>query len=385
MASSIYNISNCFFEDDEANVIFFYSGRDSILGLTHPDYIVKNTDRMRYARIAFLTPSDLGDSDTPIYMEEKLSVDIFTPIENNMGQTKSATITVAALAQSKRIRKDTVYCTVHNDFAHDINRNLNVYLTEDTYLNTDGEKRYGLGVWIDTQEDSYILTQVIKSYSANSCPIDNDHYPAGYEASYLTSLDIHTDVNMTNSLDIIKNNQIISAIMYNDDNNERLTKLEEKTQYLPFGFVQNTVVYDNIYKPTNSNTDEIITPTSIRGINTDRIIKLDPANRAFTVLQEGAYQIQLKNGLYLTTGESDVTLSLYNESIDLTDAKMNLHLFTRNNKPVKMGYSSNAVTLHLRPGDKIYLKANWETVDNLIVGNETIVSVTAMMYYPSSN
>lgn len=381
MASKTYNVSNCFFEDDEGNLIFFYSGRDSILGLSHPDYIIQNSDSMRYARIAFLTPSDLGDSDTPIYIEEKISVDIFTPTESKMNQTKSATITVTALAQSKRIRKDAVYCTVHNDFAHDINRDLKVYITEDSYLNSDGDKRYGLGIWIDTSEDTYILTQVEKSYSANSCPVDTEHYAAGYEASYLCTTDIHNDVNMTNSLDIIEANKIISATMYNDNNDERLSALEEKTKYMPFGFVQNTVVYDNIYKPSTADTYEIITPTSIKGATTDRIIKLDPANRAFTVLQEGSYQIQLKNGLYLTSGESDVTLSLFNESTEMTDARMNLHLFTRNNKPVKMGYSSNAVAVHLSPGDKIYLKANWETAENLVVDNETIVSVTALIYY----
>ena len=79
-----------------------------------------------------------------------------------------------------------------------------------------------------------------------------------------------------------------------------------------------------------------------------------------------------------------MSLSLYNESAQLADSKMNIHLFTRNNKPVKMGYSSNSVMLHLYPGDKIYLKANWDSIDNLTVDNETVVSVTAMMYYPET-
>lgn len=375
-----YNISHSFFEDDEKNIIFFYSGRDTVLGLSHPDYIIKNNDHFKYARIAFLKPANFGNSGTMAYLEEKLSIDIFTPEENKMNIAKSADIVIGALAKNGRILKNTVYCTVHNDYAHDINKQIKVYITEEF----DRSKGYGLGVWIDTEADSYILTTVVKSYSANACPIDTEHFSAGYEAEYLNTIELHTDVNITNSLDIITANQIIVAAMYNDDNNARLTALEEKTQYMPFGFVQNTVVYDNIYKPHNANTDEIITPTSIRGVDTDRIIKLDPANRAFTVLKEGAYQIQIKNGLYVTSGETDVSLSLFNESTELADSKMNIHLFARNNKPVKMGYSSNSVMLHLYPGDKIYLKANWDSIDNLTVDNETVVSITAMMYYPET-
>ena len=379
-----YNISHSFFEDDEKNIIFFYSGRDTVLGLSHPDYITKNNDHFKYARVAFLKPSDLGNSSTIVYLEEKLSIDAFTPEENKMNIAKSADIVIGALAKNGRVLKNTVYCTVHNDYAHDANRQIKVYITEDSYVDSDGNKKYGLGIWFDIEEDSYLLTTVVKSYSANACPIDTEHFSSGYEAEYLNTTELHTDINITNSLDIITANQIIVAAMYNDNNNARLTALEEKTQYMPFGFVQNTVVYDNIYKPHDANTDEIITPTSIRGVDTDRIIKLDPANRAFTVLQEGAYQLQIKNGLYLTTGETDVSLSLYNESAQLADSKMNIHLFTRNNKPVKMGYSSNSVMLHLYPGDKIYLKANWDNIDNLTVDNETVVSVTAMMYYPET-
>lgn len=379
--ANAYNVSNSFFEDDEANIIFFYSGKDSVLGLTHPDCIIKNADHMRYARIAFLTPSDLGDTDTPIYIEEKIHVDAFTPVENSMDNMKSFSIVVGALAQSKRIKRGTVYSTVTNQYAHDINAEIKVYITEDSYLNSDGEKRYGLGVWVDCGSNSYIATTIEKSYSANSCPIDNDHYDSGYEASYLTTDTIHTDVNMTNSEDTILANLIVQSTQYNDDNNKRLSALEEKTKYMPFGFVQNTIVYDNIYKPSAANTDEIITPTSVRGITMDRIVKLDPANKAFTVLKDGAYFIQLKNGLYLSAGESDVTLSMYKETEELKDARLDVHLYTKNNKPIKQGFSSNMVSCNLSAGDKIYIKANWDTTDNLVVNNETIVSITASMYY----
>ena len=46
-------VHKSFFEDSDANINFFYTGKDSIIGLAHPDYLFTNDASYDYVRVAF--------------------------------------------------------------------------------------------------------------------------------------------------------------------------------------------------------------------------------------------------------------------------------------------------------------------------------------------
>ena len=72
-------IITSFFENDNSDILFFYCGKNSVLGLAQPDHYTKNSSSHAYARIAFLTMSEINDDETTIYFNETLGVNLITP------------------------------------------------------------------------------------------------------------------------------------------------------------------------------------------------------------------------------------------------------------------------------------------------------------------
>lgn len=375
-------IHNAFFEDSDANIIFYYCGKDSIIGLSQPDYYFKNTLLYKYARIGFFIPNDISDDEITIYINETLSINIINPEVGSMSDIKSFKVHIEGFAKSGRIVKSSCRCTVINDNMTDPEQDIIVYLTEDFFTDSDNNIKYGLGIWTNITNMRYILTTVEKSFSVNSNPIDNDHYPSEYKSEYLNQITKNPDINMVNSLDIILNKLICESTPSNKYLGERLNVLEEKTKYFPFQYIQNHIWYDNVYTPTIAMENEIINPTSVRGITLDRIVRLDPVNKCFSVLKSGVYMIQLKNGFYLNTGESGLDLSIFKNQDQIKEASISAYLESSSNGDhvIKNLFSSNITVLKLDPSDKIYLKANWSNISDLICENETVISITALIY-----
>ena len=74
-------VYNTFFEDDNGDKIFFYCGKSSVLGLSHPDYYFKNTKNYTYARLAFLHLIDTGDDQLTTYLNETITVNLISAEE----------------------------------------------------------------------------------------------------------------------------------------------------------------------------------------------------------------------------------------------------------------------------------------------------------------
>ena len=373
-------IITSFFENDNSDILFFYCGKSSVLGLAQPDHYTKNSSSHAYARIAFLTMSEINDDETTIYFNETLGVNLITPELGTMDDIKSFKIHMEGFGRANRIVKSSVRCTVYNDNLMDDSQNINVYVTEEFYLNSSNEKIYGIGVWVETAGIDYILTNIDKSLAVNHTPLDNEHFPTYYKAEYLNQVTKNADVNLVNVFDGISNNLICTGVSANEKNNERLKKLEEKTKYFPFAYIQNHVWYDTVYKPDNAGTEEIILPTSVRGDTLDRIVKLDSVNKCFSVLKDGVYMLQLKNGFYLNSGETGLDLIPYKNSDRLKEMGICTYLTSKEAGVIKNQFSSQVVSLHLTTTDKIYLKSSWANIDDLECENETVISVTALIY-----
>lgn len=385
-------IFNSFWEDDNANMFFYYCGKNSVLGLAHPDYILKNTDKHNYARVAFYTFNDVGDNSIVAYMNETLDIMTITSVtdKNNAGKMKNFKIHFEADGQAGRVHKDSVKCVVDNcnslDYLNNKDMIPKVLVTEDTYLDSENKTKYGVGLWVDISSMTYLMVGVDKSISANSVPVNAEHFPSSYTVEYISNINKESDVNLINVEKLLKDRLIIESTDKNAYNDSRLDKLEEKTKFEPHQFHQNTVQYNPTYEPRRARTEETVQGTTIIGPVLDRIVTLDPVNKVFRVQKHGIYALQLKNGFYLVQGETRLDLNVYIGSSQIKEMRISSYLKSNpegqddEGKVIKNTYSSQVYIVELDPTMDIKLTANWMNIDNLVLENETMITITALQY-----
>lgn len=385
-------IFNSFWEDDNANMFFYYCGKNSVLGLAHPDYILKNTDKHNYARVAFYTFNDVGDNSIVAYMNETLDIMTITSVtdKTNAGKMKNFKIHFEADGQAGRVHKDSVKCVVDNcnnlDYLNNKDMIPKVLVTEDTYLDSENKTKYGVGLWVDISSMTYLMVGVDKSISANSVPVNAEHFPSSYTVEYISNINKEADVNLINVEKLLKDRLIIESTDKNAYNDSRLDKLEEKTKFEPHQFHQNTVQYNPTYEPRRARTEETVQGTTIIGPVLDRIVTLDPVNKVFRVQKHGIYALQLKNGFYLVQGETRLDLNVYIGSSQIKEMRISSYLKSNpegqddEGKVIKNTYSSQVYIVELDPTMDIKLTANWMNIDNLVLENETMITITALQY-----
>lgn len=382
-------ILHSFFEDDKANTHFYYTSKSSIYGLHHPDYMIKNDDNHKFARIAFLKLTDLGDDTFIVYMNETLDVTTIASSSDstNYRDMKSFKIHLECKGSAGRVDKSSVRCTVTNsNNAQDENDLPSARITEDPYEDEEGNTKYGVGIWINITGMKYVVLNSDKSLSANSVPIDVEHYPTAYSIEYLTNYNKMDNENLLNIEDLLLDRTIIISTDSNTNNSERLKQLEEKTKYEPHQFEQNTVVYDPTYTPSTAKIEDTIKGTSIIGPTLDRIVTVDPVKKTCRVTKEGIYMLQLKNGFYLVQGESRVDLNVYIGTNQIKEMRICSYLKSNpegqddDGKVIKNIYSSNIYVCKLDTDTDIKLTANFMNTDNIVLENETMLTITALQY-----
>ena len=390
--STPMQILHSFWEDDQANTFFWYTSKSSIYGVNHPDYMMRNNDDHKYARVALLMFTDIGDDTISVYMNETLDITTIASTTNdvNADNMKTFKVHVECKGKAGRVDKNSVKCAVVNsniaDYKTEQGMLPTAIITEDPYNDEDGNQKYGVGVWIDITNMEYLLINVDKSLSANSVPIDVEHFPTSYIAEYLSNLNKKADENLLNVSDLIDSRTIVKSTDSNTNNSERLEELEEKTKFEPHQFLQNTIVFDPTYTPSTAKVEDIVKGTSVIGPVLDRIVTLDPVKKTFKVTKEGIYALQLKNGFYLVQGESRVDLNVYIGTNQIKEMRICSYLKSNpegqddEGKVIKNIYSSNVYTCKLDPDTEIKLTANFMNTDNLVLENETMLTVTALQY-----
>lgn len=380
-----------YFEDWNGNILYYYGGKNTVIGLQHPDYIFDNEDKHQYARIAFYTYNDIGDDSIIVYMNETLDVSTITPVSDasKAGNMKTFKVHFEAIGRAGRVTKDSVKCTVTNSNTIDY-KTANesdypkVMITEDSYLDSENKERYGVGIWVEITGMDFVMLNVDKSLSANSVPINAEHFPTSYTAEYLNNVTKEPDVNLINVVDLLEDRLIIESTDYNASNSERLKEVEEKTKYEPHQFVQNTVQYNPTYEPRSAGVEETVQGTTIIAPVLDRILTLDPVKKTFSVKQAGIYSIQLKNGFYLIQGESRLDLKVYKNTTQIKEMGISTYLTSNGEqderKAIKNTYSSQTYVLPLKPTDEIKLTATWMDITDIVMENETMITVTALQY-----
>ena len=385
-------ILHSFWEDADANTYFWYTSKSSIYGLNHPDYITKNDDDHRYARVALLMFTDIGDPEIVVYMNETLDVTTVasTTDSTNANDMKSFKIHVECYGNNGRVDKDSVKCAVTSsnitDYKTEQDKLPKAIITEDQYTDSEGATKYGVGVWVDITGMKYILLNVDKSLSANSVPIDVEHFPTSYTAEYLSNVTKEADKNLVNVSEVLENRTIITSVDTNTNNTDRLEELENKTQYDPHQFNQNTIVFDPTYTPSTAKIEDQLKGTSVIGPTTTRIVTVDSVRKVCRVNKEGIYALQLKNGFYLVQGESRVDLNVYVGTNQIKEMRICSYLTSNpegqddDGKVIKNIYSSNVYICRLTPTTDIKVTANFMNTDNVVLENETMLTITALQY-----
>lgn len=386
MSDKAINVKNAFFEDDEKNIFFYYTGKDSIMGLQHPDCIFRNEDKYTYARVAFCKYAELGDDAVYSHIDEVLEVTTFTSTTDvaQVQNSQCFQVHVQASGKAGKTVRNMVRCSVTDLNVMDgLKTDPEVIISEDTYTEK-GVTKYGLGVWVNISGQRYVLTRVIKSISANLSPLDNDSYPSSYTSEYLSDDNANPDVNVIKVVDFLNSRKIVEATPSLNYVKQRLDELEKKNADEPHQYLQNSVVYDPAYIPKKAKTDEIVTPTGITGSTNERIVVLDNTNKIFKVRRAGVYMLQLKNGFYIDQGESRVDLKVLINSTEVKEMGMSSYLVSHQDDPegkvIKNIYSSNAYVVKLQPTDQIKLMASWMDITNISVENESMITVTALQY-----
>lgn len=385
-------IFHSFFEDSDANTYFWYSSKSSIYGIHHPDYMTRNNDDHKYARVAFYKFTDIGDNAIAVYINETLDITTIAAISTSADTSNMKTFKVhlECKGNAGRVNKNSVSCTVTNsntiNYKEEIDNLPKAIITEEKYTDESGETKYGVGVWIDVDKIEYILINIDKSISANSVPIDVEHFPTSYTAEYLADWNKMDGENLVNLSETITSQTILTSTDNNINNSERLEELEEKTKYEPHQFIQNTVVFDPVYTPGTAGIEDTVKGTSVIGPVLDRIVTLDSVKKTFKVTKRGIYALQLKNGFYLVQGESRVDLNVYIGSNQIKEMRICSYLKSNpegeddEGKVIKNIYSSNVYVCELSPDTDIKLTAKFMNTDQIVLENETMLSITALQY-----
>lgn len=384
-------ILEAFFEDWNANILFLYVGKNNIIGFPHPDYIFNNDDKHKYARIAFYTYNDVGDDSIIVYMNETLDITTITSVSDNSNANDMKTFKVhfEAIGRAGRVDADSIKCVVSNSNIVNYKTATDeeypkVIVTEDPYLDNENNERYGIGLWIDITGMRYILVNVDKSISANSVPINADHFPTSYTAEYLNDVNKDPDKNLLNIDDLLIDRTIATSTDYNTNNSDRIAELEEKNKYDPHQYYQNTVQYNPTYEPRSAGTEEVVQGTTIIAPVLDRILTLDPVKQTFSVKQDGIYALQLKNGFYLLQGESRLDLKVYIGTNQIKEMSISSYLTSNgeedSRKAIKNMYSSQVYIVPLKTTDEIKLTATWGNIEDIVMENETMITCTALQY-----
>lgn len=394
MADAI-QIMNSFLEDDNCNIFFPYVGKDSVLGLTHPSYTYKNADKYKYAMVALYKLVDTGDTGYQQFLDECLTVSLASSatIQNNPTPIiKSSDIHISGFGNSGNITNATIRVTnnlpdsMDNGPDSKFDTTMKIFGCKVSYTNDNGDKKVGLGIWIDTTDIIYINTNVKDSLSTGSCPIDAEHFPASYSAQYLCSSTAEANANLLNNKDIIEENLIAEGVSSANTINKDLEDIHKAIDGQPHQFESNTVTYNPVYTPSAAAAEDVIPPFGIRANNGDKFIGIDSINKIITVPKTGIYQLQLKNGFYLIQGESRVDVRVYINDNEIKEMGISLYLTSNDegtenpSKAIKNIFSSNSYITRLSTTDKIKVTATWMNIDNIQIENETMLTVTAMQF-----
>ena len=126
------NYFDTFYENSDGDRHLFFTGRDNIIGLRHPEYSIKNTLKYNYIRIGYLYPDTTNlPSGYEVSVNEKFS--IVSTGENGC----SITVNLTGKFIDGRVVKDSFKCVAVS--TDNYSKIPNIIITEQLVdVNNDG-------------------------------------------------------------------------------------------------------------------------------------------------------------------------------------------------------------------------------------------------------
>lgn len=387
-------VYDAFFEDNNADYMFYYTGKSNVLGLSAPDHVYRNKNKLRNIRLAYITVADINDPELSVIVNEAMKV-VFIPETHNYSESiiqDVFDVKYHTLFKNNKL-SDTVrlYSTCVNDPFYQFASFGDVVLAYSVETNVvDGIEKDALCIWaIGCENYEYICIHNERSLSATLAPINGESYfPSSYFIEFINDETAVIDTNVTDGA-------INGATLATDNEltlSERVGGLEESNKDERHLYKQTVVVYDAEYSPADTS-EAILKPTSLKNSlciydyydGVEEVVSsvsIDNVDKKIRVDYDGEYSIQLKNGFYLIRGESRVDINVYVGGDKDDELSMSMYLTSNNQedarKAIKNTFCSPLKYAALTSGCAIEVRVSFTNIENIVVENETELIVTLL-------
>lgn len=414
-------VHNAFFEDDNADRIFYYTGKSNIKGLQAPDHVFLNEKANDYLRIMEITiPTGnqwnlidedialscflLGDSrpklDVILHTLEEINVHLQVTHDEIRGIISGQlefTLSQNLLFMLLNFQTEHILAEDYYSIAEEIN---SIFIIRMNYASSeDFDILNNISIWIDLKKLPFgrlksMFTYINKSLALNFMPLNGDtYYNSGYYVEYLNTKNAIVGTNITDTPpeESLVNNisitcpSLVDMIINYSIQNEMYRLAQSDEQYV--------VVYDPLFVP--ANTEQIMRWNYIKTpINHSNLVQgvvdqsgdyTNITNPLVIPTRDGLYELQLKSGLYFIQGESRVDINVYiNGEID-EELSLSMYLTSNNEedtrKAIKNTFCSPVKSLHLTANDTIVVKAICANPENVVCENETKLLIKSVGIY----
>lgn len=355
-------IHNDNFTDENGHLHYFNTGRDNVSGLTFPTHYVKNENKHNYTRILQLKLS--RDTSLTYSIHECF---LLTTVKRNSVCGITNIINIDAIVKSGTVKRENINVTcisLHNNLETSNSYIHNITAATKTELDLNGNIINTLGIWLGTEDVTDIIIKDLSSLAFNSIPNNNylQFLPCYYESYYLDNENV-SNVNMVDFEESIGIN-IATGVDINNVLLSKVDKMNKTSVVEPKNYKFLSVLYDDLYTITDTNTDEIVNPSSFKYTQVDNsFAKIN--NNYVQVNEDGNYLIALKVNMDIHDGDNTkmmMSVFLNDDRIDETTSSLYLD---PNNKVYHLGFLAGQVQIQLKASDKLYLKARWTNKANI--------------------
>ena len=350
-------ISNSFYEDDECNKYFFYTGKSNVLGLSHPDASLLNDRNYGYMRIALIHFEDSLLATDEVTVNESFTITGQLESSSAEGTAVVSKVQLYGITKGKVPITNTFKCICTPLLGDSIIPNI--YITkEDVDIDGSGSTVPCIGIWLQTSSFYKIFVNNDSSISRSTIPFNEDHLDSRYYVDYLTNSEIESGVNTTSTYSQVSVNAVCRGVSINADMIKRITALENTA--LP-NFKYAYVSYDEGFSPVYSGNSaleyQLVSPSAVNYslANASSFLKFNSSDKSLSVTEAGTYMIQLSSGIKCgddAKKNADVELSVY-----LDDTKIAPMTIQKSLEVGKVdNYSGNMAVVALSTTSKIKVK-----------------------------